>query len=97
MFASEKFESHKCELTFTANKEIPVVYYRDDSYGDKKSVTALGIDGVLYTFEVVPRKPIPIVAFMRNLTTVNMNPETDDKLTEPVLPIYRGGIVFSEH
>lgn len=29
------------------------------SYKDKKLMTGLGVDGVLYTFEVVPRKAIP--------------------------------------
>jgi len=46
-----------------------------------KIMTGWGTDGILYTFEVVPRKAIPIV--MCHPTKVNMNPDSDDKLPEP--------------
>jgi hypothetical protein len=42
-------------------KTIEVVYFQDGSFKDKKLMTGWGTDGVLYTFEVVPRKPIPLV------------------------------------
>jgi hypothetical protein len=37
------------------------VYFQDDSYDDKRLMTGRGVDGVLYTFEVIQREPIPIV------------------------------------
>jgi hypothetical protein len=83
MLRIEDFDSHECDLPFKASKRIEVVYFRDDSYKDKKLMTGWGIDGILYTFEVVPRKPIPIV--MGNPTTVNMEGNSDEKLTEPAL------------
>jgi len=46
-------------MPLTAVKRIPIVYFRDDSYGDKKRMTGYGIDGVLYTFVVTPRTAIP--------------------------------------
>lgn len=59
--ASENFAEHKCDLELKECRTIPVVYFQDDSYRDKKLMTGMGIDGVLYTFEVVPREPIPYV------------------------------------
>ena len=78
--SSEMFESHKCKLQLAGQKTIPVVYFLDTSYGDKKLMTGWGTDGILYIFEAVPRKAIPIV--MCHPTTVNMNPDSDDKLPE---------------
>ena len=79
--SSEMFESHECKLQLAGQKTIPVVYFLDTSYSDKKVMTGWGTDGILYTFEVVPRKAIPIV--MCRPTPVNMNPDSDDKLPEP--------------
>ena len=61
IIASKDFDSHKCDLSFNESKIIEVVYFRDDSHKGKQIVTVLGLDKVLYTFEVVPRKPIPLV------------------------------------
>lgn len=58
--SSAEFEQHECDLPLKTIERIKVVYFRDDSYKDKKLMTGWGIDGILYTFEVVPRKPIPI-------------------------------------
>jgi hypothetical protein len=82
MFSSDDFDSHKCELKLTANKEIPVVYYNDSSYGDKKAITAWGVDGVLYTLEVTPRRPI-LIAMCPSDDSYH-EPESDDKLPVPI-------------
>jgi phage FluMu protein Com len=60
LFTQENFESHVCDLRLKECKRIDVVNFHDDSYKDKKRMTGWGTDGVLYTFEVVPRKPIPV-------------------------------------
>lgn len=61
----DDFDLHKCEWTFKDVQQIPVVYFRDDSFNDKKVMTGYGLDGVLYTFVVTPRTPIP---YMRGLS-----------------------------
>jgi len=61
MFDAKDFDVHKCDMPLKGCKRIEVRYFYDGSYNDKKLMTGWGIDGVLYTFEVVPRKPIPIV------------------------------------
>ena len=81
--SSEEFENHRCELQLVGQKTIPVVYFLDTSYSGKKHMTGWGTDGVLYTFEVVPRKAMPIV--MYHPTKVNMNLDSDDKLPVPCL------------
>jgi hypothetical protein len=58
---STDFGNHECDIPITDSKIIEVAYFRDDSYKNKKLMTGLGLDGVLYTFEVVPREPIPFV------------------------------------
>jgi hypothetical protein len=58
---SKNFDSHKCDLPLKECKTIEVVYFMDESYEDKKIMVGWGTDGVLYTFEVVPRKPIPYI------------------------------------
>ena len=63
MFDNQSFEEHKCDIPLSGVKKIEVVYFHDGSYGKKKLLTALGIDGILYSFEVIPRKGIPY--FMR--------------------------------
>ncbi len=61
MFSADDFANHECELPLQECKTIEVVYFRDDSYKNKKLITGWGVDGILYTFEVVPRKPIPYI------------------------------------
>ncbi|MBS7632067.1 hypothetical protein KEJ15_00355 [Candidatus Bathyarchaeota archaeon] len=61
MLSVKDFDAHRCDMPINDVKRIPVVYFQDDSYDDKKLMTGWGLDGVLYTFEVTPRKPISIV------------------------------------
>jgi hypothetical protein len=58
--SSANFETHKCESALIGVQNIPVIYFMDTSCNGKEFMTGLGIDGILYTFEVVPRKPIPM-------------------------------------
>jgi hypothetical protein len=75
------FESHRCNLSLKECKTIEVVYFQDGSCNDRKLITGWGIDGTLYTFEVVPRQPIP---FIQKLTDEKKQSfRTDDKETEP--------------
>jgi hypothetical protein len=60
MFSEASFDTHECDLPLTHTKTIEVAYFRDDSTNKNQRVTGRGIDGILYTFEVVPRKAIPI-------------------------------------
>jgi len=80
IFSTEKFESHKCDLPLKKVKQIPVVYYRDDSYDDKKIMTGWGIDGTLYSFVVEKRKPIPLIEPIRRIFTER---KSDKDFTEP--------------
>jgi len=74
MFSIEQFNQHECELTINSVKEIPVVYFRDDSRNGKQSITGRGIDGVLYSFIVIPRTAIP---YMKSLTDDYLQREKD--------------------
>jgi hypothetical protein len=80
ILSAKDFDSHKCKLSLRGNKEIPVVYFTETSYGSEKSMTAWGVDGILYTFEVVPRKPIPFIQVSRRKVT---DFKTDGEVTEP--------------
>lgn len=59
ILSSKDFGTHKCEMPLVDVKNIPVTYFLDTSCNSKKFMTGWGIDGVLYTFEVVPREMIP--------------------------------------
>ena len=88
ILSSEEFETHECNLELKECKRLEVVYFCDDSYKDKKLMTGWGTDGILYTFEVVPRKPIPITIPLTNdnrrfLTDTFKRNKTDGDLTEP--------------
>jgi hypothetical protein len=58
ILSSKDFDSHKCDLKLKESRIIEVVYFRDDSFDDKKFMAGWGVDGVLYSFKVVPRKAI---------------------------------------
>jgi len=60
ILSGETFESHECDTHISGVKIIEVAYFRDDSINGKKRITGRGIDGILYSFEVVARQPIPI-------------------------------------
>lgn len=62
-------------------KRIGVVYFHDESYKNKKSMTCLGTDGILYTFEVVPRKAIPLMEPLSKRKVTNFRANGD--ITEP--------------
>ena len=79
MFSNEMFDSHDCDLPLNGVQKISVVYFRDDSYNNKKIMTGMGIDGVLYTFEITARKPIPIVTPIRRFFTAR---KSDKDFTE---------------
>jgi len=89
----EDFEKHKCDLSFNKSTIIEVAYFRDDSQKGKQVITALGLDKVLYTFEVAPRKAIPLILPLSD--EISHEPKTDKDFTEPKVSIYRGGISFS--
>ena len=79
-----KFERHECNLSLKECKTIEVVYFQDVSYKDKKLINGWGTDGILYTFEVVQRKPIPITMPLR--TDENLHGDkTDEDFTEPCM------------
>ena len=59
--SSDAFDAHKCTLEMVGVKPIPVVDYTDISCNDKRIIMGQGVDGVLYTFEVVPREPMPYI------------------------------------
>ena len=62
-------------------KRIPVAFFRDDSFDDKKIMTGYGLDGVLYTFVVTPKTAIP---YFRKLTDeISQRKSTDGDLTAP--------------
>lgn len=77
----ENFDSHKCSLPITDVRHIPVVYFQDDSVNGRQLMTGRGIDGILYTFEVVPREPIPYIIPLSDGFLQRKKP--DDNLTEP--------------
>jgi hypothetical protein len=72
ILSSTNFDAHECDMPIKDSKRIEVVYFRDDSYKSEKLMTGLGTDGVLYTFEVVPREAMPY-----------FSPLSDDSYHEP--------------
>ena len=88
------FNSHDCDLPLNGVQTISVVYFRDDSYNNKKIMTGMGIDGVLYTFEITPRKPIPVVTPIRRIFTGLFS---DDNFTEPRKISFNNGFRVGKH
>jgi hypothetical protein len=78
---SEDFETHRCKKSLIGVKNIPVIDFSDTSCNDRKIMTGWGVDGVLYTFEVVPRKPIPIIISASD--GFLQRKKSDEDLTEP--------------
>ena len=87
ILSSEQFEGHKCTLfTLRDQKTIEVIYFMDVSCHEKKLMTGWGIDGILYTFEVVPRKPI---ALMEPLNRRKVTPfRTDEEEPVPEIELH---------
>jgi hypothetical protein len=85
LLSDADFVSHECDIPLNGVKRIEVVYFRDSSYKDKKLMTAWGIDGNLYTFEVVLRKAIPLMEPLsrRKVTTFYEKDKTDEEGTAP--------------
>jgi hypothetical protein len=88
LLSGSKFNEHKCKLELIGTKVIPVVNFIDTSYNGQRVMTGWGVDGVLYTFEVVSRKPIPYILSTSDDSYHDENP--DDKL--PVRVFVRGKI-----
>lgn len=89
LLSAEKFDAHECDLPLNGVKRIEVVYIRDDSHKGNSLMTGWGTDGVLYSFEVVQRKAIPIVM---TADEILQHKQTDEDLTESILALNKGGI-----
>ena len=81
ILSSENFNNHECNLKLKSHKRIEVIYFQDESYRNKKLMTAWGTDGVLYTFEVVPRKAIPVTIPLNRRKVTPFR--TDEDVPEP--------------
>lgn len=92
IFSDKDFDSHTCDRTLKECRFIEVSEILDGSYGNKKLMNGWGTDGILYTFEVVPRKPIPLMLPLSDGFSQRKSSVKD--FTEPVHSIYKGGIVF---
>ena len=82
MLSSENFDAHKCDLSLKECKTIEVVKIIDGSYEDRQLMNGWGTDGILYTFEIMPRKAIPIMMPLKQ-TKVYMDSKTAEDFTEP--------------
>jgi hypothetical protein len=86
MFAEKDFEKHSCDKKLNECRFIEVSEIIDCSHNGKRLINGWGTDGILYTFEVVPRKAIPIIEpFSKRKVT---DPDWKDRTS--VEPIYRG-------
>ena len=81
IFSIENFDSHRCDLPLTDVKRIPVAYFQDDSVNGEKIMTGRGIDGVLYSFVVTPRQPIPFIIGLSD--EFLQRKKSDEDFTEP--------------
>lgn len=90
MFSEEDFEAHECDLPLTGCKTIEVTYILDVSTKNTKMISAQGIDGVLYAFEAVPRKTIPLMLPISDGISQRELPDEDD--TVPMPALNKGGI-----
>jgi len=62
MFSVDEFDSHKCKLPdVRGQKTIETIDFLDVSCGDKKLMSARGVDGIIYFFKIVAREPLPVV------------------------------------
>jgi hypothetical protein len=86
IFSADDFDNHECDLPLKECKRIEVVYHQDGSYKNKRLMTGWGIDGVLYTFEVVPRKPIPY--FIKLSDGISQKKPSDEDFKEPRFSLF---------
>jgi hypothetical protein len=86
ILSSEDFDVHECDLSLKECKRIEVVYFQDESYKDKKLMSGWGIDGTIYTFEVVPRKPIPMLVPLAD--EKKQQHKTDEEGTDPAKKMF---------
>ena len=90
IFSAEKFDAHECDMPLNGCKRIEVVYFQDGSYKDKKIMNGWGTDGVLYTFEVVPRKAIPLImAIGDEISHGKKKTFGDGDFTESYTPLFK--------
>jgi hypothetical protein len=82
MFSETDFDSHTCDRPLKECRIIEVSEIIDGSYGEKRLMNGWGTDGVLYTFEAVPRKAIPY--FIRLSDEKKHLPDSDTEVTVPV-------------
>jgi hypothetical protein len=81
-----------CEV----KKTIEVVYFMDVSCNGKKLMTGWGTDGILYTFKVVPRKPIPLILPIGDEISHGKRKRFGDgDFTEPYSRLFKGEGVYS--
>ncbi|MCL5948848.1 MAG: hypothetical protein M1490_00015 [Candidatus Bathyarchaeota archaeon] len=85
LFSNSDFNSHTCDKQLKECKTIEVSEIIDGSYGNKKLINGWGTNGILYTFEVVPRKAIPLMEPLsrRKVTTFDERDETDEEVPVP--------------
>jgi hypothetical protein len=90
MLSEKDFDIHKCDLPLKDCRRIEVAYFMDVSYDSNKLMNGLGIDGTLYTFEVVPRKPIPLMEPLNRRIFTNNFPKdkTDKDFTESARTLF---------
>lgn len=58
ILSEDNFAIHECNIVLKGSKIIEVIDFIDVSTKSTKMISAQGIDGILYAFEVVPRKAI---------------------------------------
>ena len=91
MFSEKDFEAHTCDMPIKGNRLIEVADILDVSYDNKKIITVQGLNGALYTFEVVPRKPISIMIPLQQTKSNRFHgdEETDGEVPVPFSTIYK--------
>ena len=92
MMSEKDFERHKCgEPPLKECRTIEVVEIYDGSYDGNKLLNGMGVDGVLYTFELVSRKALPVVECLnrRKVTGRDEFSGTDEEVPVPPVGIFK--------
>ncbi len=97
ILAEADFAKHQCDMPLKGCKRIEVTNFYDGSYKDVRLMNGRGTDGILYTFEVVPRKAIPIIEPLsrRKVTGFPHGKRTDEDVTEPLASAYKGMMLYT--